>query len=1362
MTEDEVDCGIFKIPHPNNHCLCYQRDLQGLHDHLSDKLAAKYTDVIGADVDVKAQQLLHSLKREKIPSRLCSENVRSYSIPWVSGGINPNDARHAQYLDIFCGHIFEDLKGLIDRALLSRSPKDTVMAQLHREVLHHATFCVSKCESFHGREEILAQIQSFLSSNHQKPLVVYGKSGCGKTSIMAKVAASVRKWLGKSCACVLRFLGTSPTTSTIREALVSVCLQICFIYSIPPPVFDKMDIIAVLQFRSHLFESLVPSDVSLVIVLDSIDQLLSWDGAHTMKWLSKHLPPNIHFIVSMLPEEHGCLRTLQSGLLFQECYVKVDAMPVSTGIEILNSWLAKAGRVITPEQKEVVSEMFSACPQPLLLKLIFRQALQWKSYTPPETIILASSTTAALTQLFEQLEEQHGNILVQHALGYLTATRNGLTEAELEDVLSLDDQVLDDVYQYWDPPVKGIVRIPPLLWKRIRHDIDDYLVTQLANGKTVLVWYHRQFIETACHRYLGNDTQKYKCHSILATYFEGTWSDGKLKPVTLSHRQLVLENVDRQVASQPLKFTESIYNLRKLSELPYHLCFSGQLDTLKQIALCNFDWQLSKIHAESYTSLMQDYRLAISVFVEDDDLSVVSETLSLSSSNIQADPSSLPGQLLGRLLLVKSTANSQHLSRLLDQAHSWVYDNKDCHLVPKNSCLINPGGPLKTTLSGHYQLIQQLSVSAEDQIIVSASKGKSSAVFKVWDVSSIDCIENTHTLGITGSGLPHLTTLKGIVMGSCDTTVKVWNAKTGELIQTCEAPSTITQVSATSDAQLLVFATESGNILLYERCFGKPPQSLACHKTAIQALAICKSDRYLVSCSQDGKVTISILSPKAEIVHTIAIHTQAITCVSTICYKGQTIAVTGSEDESVKVLNVEKGLLLHTLTGHNKSIKCLETSTLSNNPVAISGSLDMTLRLWDITAGTCLNIFTGHTNNIWCMAILQSSQVVSGSKDDYLKVWDLSTGKCLHTLQGHSSWISCVAILRDDIIISASNDKNVKVWQLKDPKYPQPEQHSTQPECIAATNTGLVISGSQSDMKIWRTSDGSCLHTWQTSCSVLATDDIDLLFSGAKDGKITIWDLRSFWKIRVLEGHSGAVTTLQLMHDAILLSGSADGTIRCWDKTTALCNHILSGHSAGIKCIAVSKNDSIAVSGSHDCSIQVWDITTGKCSNVLSGHTKVIWCIGISDNNETVASGSDDWFLRIWNLKDSSCLHAIQYPDGVKCLVFANNHTVIAGAHCAHNQLRSWSVDTGECLYTYKGHNHAVMCMVLTDKGTHLITGSRDGTVKVWQASSAELLTSFDLQSQIKNLALVQVSQERLALSTTTKSGPIAVFDVML
>lgn len=115
----------------------------------------------------------------------------------------------------------------------------------------------------------------------------------------------------------------------------------------------------------------------------------------------------------------------------------------------------------------------------------------------------------AVNALFERIELQHGRVLVRQALAYITAAKSGLTGTEIEDLLSCDDRVLDDVYQYWTPPIR---RIPPLLWVRIRSDLAGYLVDRGADGASVITWYHRQFIEAARARYLSEEEERTFTH----------------------------------------------------------------------------------------------------------------------------------------------------------------------------------------------------------------------------------------------------------------------------------------------------------------------------------------------------------------------------------------------------------------------------------------------------------------------------------------------------------------------------------------------------------------------------------------------------------------------------------------------------------------------------------------------------------------------------------------------------------------------------------------------------------------------------------------------------------------------------------
>lgn len=329
----------------------------------------------------------------------------------------------------------------------------------------------------------------------------------------------------------------------------------------------------------------------------------------------------------------------------------------------------------------------------------------------------------AVNALFERIETQHGRILVQHVLAYITASKSGLTGTEIEDLLSCDDKVLDDVYQYWTPPIR---RIPPLLWVRIKSDLAGYLVDRGADGASVITWYHRQFIEAARDRYLSTDKERQFTHRALSDYFLGLWADGRKKP----HRTINGEHLeaDRFVSSQPWTFEGrkklKNFNYRKINELPYHLVLCNDTKTLKLEVLCNFEFLLTCLEAYSLRDLMDDFDFALQK-IDDKDIQLVKETLQLSTFALIQHPAQLSTQLIGRV----QTPDSDEIKSLLHQAqNSW----RPC-LLPSRVCLTLPGGPLVHSMSGHAKPSSALSVSADGKLIASASADKTCTI---WDVTS--------------------------------------------------------------------------------------------------------------------------------------------------------------------------------------------------------------------------------------------------------------------------------------------------------------------------------------------------------------------------------------------------------------------------------------------------------------------------------------------------------------------------------------------------------------------------------------------------------------------------------------------------
>ena len=96
---------------------------------------------------------------------------------------------------------------------------------------------------------------------------------------------------------VLRFMGTTPSTSNIIATFNSIIYQLSRVFNLPAP--DK-PLIAKLPLRSYLLEQLSLINVlnggkkKLVIVLDSLDQLTSAD--YNLEWFLDILPDNVNKI----------------------------------------------------------------------------------------------------------------------------------------------------------------------------------------------------------------------------------------------------------------------------------------------------------------------------------------------------------------------------------------------------------------------------------------------------------------------------------------------------------------------------------------------------------------------------------------------------------------------------------------------------------------------------------------------------------------------------------------------------------------------------------------------------------------------------------------------------------------------------------------------------------------------------------------------------------------------------------------------------------------------------------------------------------------------------------------------------------
>uniref|UniRef100_A0A1I8HSJ9 NACHT domain-containing protein n=1 Tax=Macrostomum lignano TaxID=282301 RepID=A0A1I8HSJ9_9PLAT len=696
ITHQEIQMGVLDA-HPELKPFAFAifRDITDIQQRLDegDKAAQRFADPEAAE----ALDGLRSRLRDLLP-----KGVTEYSLTWQPPkGISPEV--HADYLDSVVKDFEMQVRRLVDTFRQRRS--ELQADPLYAEVLQHAHHCVRYVTNFQGRKEFLDQLRDYTTGDSRQPLLLCGSSGCGKTSIMAKAAKSARSWLPPdnqpSALLLLRFLGTSPSTSSIRQTVKQLCQQLAvFLGSTEAQQVAGMDSFQELVSTFYDFLQQLGKSRRVIIVLDSLDQLDASDYAYQLTWLRSELPPGCKMILSCLPTLHGIRENFLQ--LLPDRVMDVPPLEPALCEEITRARLEKSKRRLTEPQWDALRTAFASCSLPIYIGLVFRQARRWSSYTPLDKTVLEPTVEGAIRLLLSQLGTRYGEVLVRNALSYVTASRTGLSEAEIEDLLSLDDDVLREVFTHHLPP---FIRVPPLAWTRIRQQIDDYLVEREADGVTVLFWYHRQFWEVAQKLYLSDPEHNRIIHSRMADYFFGEWAAGREKPFECPERvKAKLERdglpvpmaADRQVPAQPfvlrVESDKPYYNLRRINQLPRHFIRSGRVvDFLEHVAF-NLDHLQSKLASSRRHQLLMDLHLFFDLKKKERgseqnelDLTRIYNALRISAYSLSHSPLSLPVDLCGRLQ--PFAARSRRISDLLEAC------KKDSPLLlPVNNCLDTGSG----------------------------------------------------------------------------------------------------------------------------------------------------------------------------------------------------------------------------------------------------------------------------------------------------------------------------------------------------------------------------------------------------------------------------------------------------------------------------------------------------------------------------------------------------------------------------------------------------------------------------------------------------------------------------------------------
>jgi Cdc6-like AAA superfamily ATPase len=480
---------------------------------------------------------------------------------------------------------------------------------LFMECLFHRNFAIERaskfCDDIQSIQGVLGAINAFFDQSETHICTLHGRSGSGKTCIMAQ---SIKNLQSKDpdAVVIFRFIGASPRTSQSITLLYDICSQLNHL-SLHPGIETSNSNIPIDKdnIRDYFIKLIhrVGQQRRLVFVLDSLDQLKSDnDDACPFWWLPQcrelnspvrgETNPSVHFLissVSSVSETHDFVGS-DTAYIDQLCaylsegsiatsIAKIQISPISEASDlkrmfrhILNSH-SSGRRRTSDKQTDFVVEFLETFPNsqyPLFLSIIAQNALSWHSYFNDPNPILpnASHGVRGIIQ-FElcRLESKFGFEFTSAALSFLSLAVEGISELELSELLCRDDDVLAEVLtKIENTPIAG--GLPTILVSMLIDSIKLFLTRRSVRDQELLSWYHRQFVETCRVRYClinddGHNTFFNKRSSQLADFFTGKWSEDS-KPVDAEDNSLWLvervcalglqHKIDRRTRPQPFCF----------------------------------------------------------------------------------------------------------------------------------------------------------------------------------------------------------------------------------------------------------------------------------------------------------------------------------------------------------------------------------------------------------------------------------------------------------------------------------------------------------------------------------------------------------------------------------------------------------------------------------------------------------------------------------------------------------------------------------------------------------------------------------------------------------------------------------------
>ncbi|XP_053618503.1 NACHT and WD repeat domain-containing protein 2 isoform X2 [Plodia interpunctella] len=926
------------------------------------------------------------------------------------------------------GALGERLDALLD-ALVAENDAPAgyngIPTSLFDEISEHLSFCQKAAQCTSNREITLNELKTYVTGDSNVPLALIGGAGCGKATLVAR-ALSLAPACQQDLALIVRFVGLTSQSSSSHLLLKSIVDQ-CNVLHTGTVYRGRNDVSSLSLALARLLSALGRTRPVLLAVVGA-------DALRGVRWLPSRLPDNVKMIVTVTEETDEPSSSAIMAVLSSEDGPKVVRAPPVGAEEakaVLYACAATYSKTGAASPPETAVKAVQKCTLPLYAKILAWQiSLSAETFTEqsePETtpdLVICEDLDSQIIQILVTTEQALGVDRVKTCLAFLTASRRGLDDTEILDMLAHEEQFRsEETYLPWAPA--------SLFWPQLAALLSPWL---RWDSRGAARWRDAALAGAARDRYLADC--EHEVRRTLLDYYEGVWY--KENDPKMAGRLISQEN----------KFSEECYNTRKLDEMPYqhYHIYKDEPETFaKQIYFTQLDWVYDKLAATDCSHFLEDLDL-IHLDPLPEHIEILKEVFEVHTYALDYDHRQFFG-LLRTTMEKRQREGVEIKSKIVQDWMKIIHEpsiptfyplNEDFHKIVENkekrdSSMVE-GFDSKT-----YDLIVRFDTRGKFVATVSTEREE----ICVWDVTRCQLVRKL--VGVTHPiNLVPIDEYRCVVL--CRRELRVYDLEQGKFLVALKGVMNqkMPYYGLHDSKHLVALSRNRMYVNLMNIESGDCVTTFKAGEDRFLNSLLVSGDGRILVCGDETQKPFPLLVwslTSRKLLYDLRIpHHDFVTSKAAITYEGSYVCVVSRELDELSpnfivVYDLQSGTLF------KKWKPGCDTVALAISSVdgcVVSGLADTRILLWDLVTGNCRLTLRGHVAAPSLLRLAKSGGVLLSTdhscKDLSVRLWDLHTGKIIAVYTPPERITSCEILLGGSVLaMSLENYKEILCVKLEGP-----------------------------------------------------------------------------------------------------------------------------------------------------------------------------------------------------------------------------------------------------------------------------------------------------------------------------------------